>query len=383
MTKIKKIKDIGFVGVGEILGSGIAAIFWFYLASQIEPAQYGEIHWFLGIAGIFSTVALFGTVNTLTVYTAKNVKIQSALYTISLVVGAILSLIVIVIFPSFYTIDIGVILFAYIINSLAIGDLLGRKQFTTYSKYILVQKGLTIGLGLSFYFLFGYEAIIFALAISYVFYIKRIFIVFKEIKINFNLVKEKIGFITNNYFSFLLSGAIGGGQIDKIIIAPLLGFTILGNYNLALQVINIMMIMPSIFYKYLLPQEATGIKNRKVKTFIFIFAIGMSVFGIFFAPTLIESFFPKFVEAIDAIRIMSLTVIPGSISLVLESQFLGKEKSKVVIIGTGISLSVLTGGMLILGSWFGIVGVAWSLVIATTGKSIFYIVKDMTKNEKD
>ena len=70
-------------------------------------------------------------------------------------------------------------------------------------------------------------------------------------KINLKLVKEKIGFITNNYFAFLLSGAIGG-QVDKIIVAPLLGFAILGNYSLALQVINIMMIMPSIFYKYLI-----------------------------------------------------------------------------------------------------------------------------------
>ncbi len=375
MTVIKKLKDIGAIGGGDIFGSMMSAVFWFFLASQIEPEQYGEIHWFLGIAGIFSTIALFGTVNTITVYTAKKVKIQSTLYAISLLASVILSLIVIVIFPSFYTIDVGIILIAYVINTLAIGDLLGRKQYTTYSKYILVQKGLTLGLGFLFYFLFGYEAIIFALAISYVFFIKRIYLVFKEMKINLKLVKEKIGFITNNYFAFLLSGAIGG-QVDKIIVAPLLGFAILGNYNLALQVINIMMIMPSIFYKYLLPEEATGTKNKQVKIIIIIFSIFMSILGIFIAPILIESFFPKFVEAIDAIKIMSLVVVPGSISLILESQFLGNEKSKIVMIGTGISLAILTSGMIILGSWIGISGVAWSLVLATTVKTIFYLIKN-------
>ena len=308
-------------------------------------------------------------------YTAKKVKIQSTLYAISLLASVILSLIVIVIFPSFYTIDVGIILIAYVINTLAIGDLLGRKQYTTYSKYILVQKGLTLGLGFLFYFLFGYEAIIFALAISYVFFIKRIYLVFQEMKINLKLVKEKIGFITNNYFAFLLSGAIGG-QVDKIIVAPLLGFAILGNYSLALQVINIMMIMPSIFYKYLLPEEATGTKNKQVKIIIIIFSIFMSILGIFIAPILIESFFPKFVEAIDAIKIMSLVVVPGSISLILESQFLGNEKSKIVMIGTGISLAILTSGMIILGSWIGISGVAWSLVLATTVKTIFYLIKN-------
>ena len=375
MTVIKKLKDIGAIGGGDIFGSMMSAVFWFFLASQIEPEQYGEIFWFLGIAGIFSTIALFGTVNTITVYTAKKVKIQSTLYAISLLASVILSLIVIVIFPSFYTIDVGIILIAYVINTLAIGDLLGRKQYTAYSKYILVQKGLTLGLGFLFYFLFGYEAIIFALAISYVFFIKRIYLVFQEMKINLKLVKEKIGFITNNYFAFLLSGAIGG-QVDKIIVAPLLGFAILGNYSLALQVINIMMIMPSIFYKYLLPEEATGTKNKQVKIIIIIFSIFMSILGIFIAPILIESFFPKFVEAIDAIKIMSLVVVPGSISLILESQFLGNEKSKIVMIGTGISLAILTSGMIILGSWIGISGVAWSLVLATTVKTIFYLIKN-------
>jgi len=375
MTVIKKLKDIGAIGGGDIFGSMMSAVFWFFLASQIEPEQYGEIFWFLGIAGIFSTIALFGTVNTITVYTAKKVKIQSTLYAISLLASVILSLIVIVIFPSFYTIDVGIILIAYVINTLAIGDLLGRKQYTTYSKYILVQKGLTLGLGFLFYFLFGYEAIIFALAISYVFFIKRIYLVFQEMKINLKLVKEKIGFITNNYLTFLLSSA-GGGQVDKIIVAPLLGFAILGNYSLALQVINIMMIMPSIFYKYLLPEEATGTKNKQVKIIIIIFSIFMSILGIFIAPILIESFFPKFVEAIDAIKIMSLVVVPGSISLILESQFLGNEKSKIVMIGTGISLAILTSGMIILGSWIGISGVAWSLVLATTAKTIFYLIKN-------
>ena len=376
MTTIKKIKNIAAVSSGDIFGSAMSAIFWFYLASQIDPSSYGEIFWFLGIAGIFSTIAMFGTINTITVYTAKKIQIQSTLNFISLSASVILSLIVIVLFPSFYTIDVGIILIAYVINTLAIGDLLGRKQYTGYSKYTLVQKGLTLGLGFLFFYLFGYEAIIFALACSYVFYIKRIYSIFREMKIDFSLVKQRMGFITNNYFTFILTGAIGGGQVDKIIVAPLLGFAILGNYSLALQIINVMMIFPSILYKYLLPEESTGTSNKQVKIFLIIFSISISILGIFIAPMLIENFFHKFIEAIDAIKIMSLVVIPGSIALILEAQFLGKERSKIVIIGTGISLVLLTIGMIVLGSWFGITGVAWSLVIATTAKTIFYLIKN-------
>ena len=54
----------------------------------------------------------------------------------------VLSLIVIILFPSFYSVDIGIILIAYVINTLAIGDLLGRKQFGIYSRYTLIQKFL-------------------------------------------------------------------------------------------------------------------------------------------------------------------------------------------------------------------------------------------------
>ncbi len=79
MKLFQKIKDITILGSGDIVGSGFSAIFWFYLASQIEPEHYGEIHWFLGIAGIFSAISLFSTVNTITVYTAKKIQVNSTL----------------------------------------------------------------------------------------------------------------------------------------------------------------------------------------------------------------------------------------------------------------------------------------------------------------
>mgnify|MGYP001362839755 FL=1 len=372
MAGIKIIRDISAVGGADIFGTAMSAIFWFYLASQIEPSSYGEIGWFLGIAGLFSGIALFGTASTLTVYTAKKTQIQSTLNFISLSASVILSFIVIVLFPSFYTIDIGIILIAFVINTLAIGDLLGRKQYSNYSKYTLVQKGLTLGLGFSFFYFFGYESIIFALAISYVLHFKRIFSIFKEMKINFNLIKPRIGFIGNNYFMSILQ--IASGQVDKIIVAPILGFTILGNYNLAYQALVVMFILPNVFYKYLLPQESIGVKNKKPKIIVIVFSVFITILGIFVAPILINELFPKFSEAVDAIRIMSLVIIPTTISLILESEFLGNEKSRVVLIGTAILVTSLIIGMLVLGSLMGIEGVAYSLVIAHTSKLGFYLI---------
>ena len=387
MVLLQKIKELVTLGSGDVIGSVLSAIFWFYLASQIKPDAYGEIHWFLGIAGFFSYMAMFGTLNTITVYTAKNIKIQSTLYLISLIASIVLSLMVIIVFPGFYEIDSAVILIAYVINTLAVGDLLGRKLYSAYSKYVLVQKGLTLGLGLIFFYSFGYESILFALGLSYVFYVKRIFMVFRTQKINFNLVKERLGFITNNYI--MLNVVLLNGQIDKLIIAPLLGFALLGNYSLALQGVGILLIFSSIFYKYILPQDSSRKNTGTLKIFGILVSIPISLVGIFLGPILIEEFFPKYIETVDAIQIMSLVIVPTIIALIFESQFLGSEKSKVVLIGNAISTVILISGMIVLGLNFGIIGLAWSLVLATSTKTIFFlfayykdkIIKNMMKNE--
>ena len=52
----------------------------------------------------------------------------------------------------------------------------------------------------------------------------------------------------------MLNAVLLNGQIDKIIIAPLLGFTMLGNYSLGAQVIGMMLIFSRIVYKYILKQ---------------------------------------------------------------------------------------------------------------------------------
>ena len=140
-----------------------------------------------------------------------------------------------------------------------------------------------------------------------------------------------------------------------------------------------MMIFPGIFYKYLLPQESSGVQNKKAKIIVIIFSVFIMFLGIFVAPILISEFFPKFIEATDAIKIMSFVVVPATISLILESEFLGNEKSKIVIIGTSVSLFSLVIGMITLGSIFGIEGVAYSLIIATSCKTIIYIFAKQTK----
>jgi len=69
----------------------------------------------------------------------------------------------------------------------------------------------------------------------------------------------------------------------------------------------------------------------------------------------------------------SLVIVPTIIALIFESQFLGSEKS-IVLIGNAISTVILISGMVVLGLNFGIIGLAWSLVLATSTKTIFFAI---------
>ena len=364
--KIIGQKDLASVGFANIVGSGISAIFWLYLASVIEPTEYGEIHYFIAIAAFAQIISLVGSSNVLTVYTAKKIKIQATLFFISLLVGVVSTIVIIVIFFRF---DAGLLVLGYVIFEMVNAVLLGRKAYTEYSKYFLSQKILMLVFGIGFYYLIGFDGILYGLVLSFVPYTVLIFREFKESRIDFSLLKSRKGFIINNY-AMDISGRMGS-SIDKLVVAPLLGFALLGNYSLALQFFIILYVIPTIIYKYLLPQDASGDPNNKLKQTAVLLSVAIAGFGIILFPHIIPNFFPKFIEAIEAIQIMSIAIIPAMFSLLYTSKLLGLEKSKFVLISKIIATSSLIIGFIILGPIFGIVGLAWVFLLTGIFEACF------------
>ena len=197
---------------------------------------------------------------------------------------------------------------------------------------------------------------------------------FKENRIDFSLLKPRKGFLINNY-GINISTAVGG-QIDKLIIAPLLGFELLGNYSLAIQFLLILMILPNVVFKYLLAQDSSGENTKKLKEYTFLLSIGISIFGIIFLPKIIPTFFPKFIEVIVAVQIISFVIVPRTVSLLYESKFLALEKSKFVTVSKTTAAGISVIGFLILGPIYGIVGLAISLVVAYICSTSFLVIKE-------
>ena len=84
-------------------------------------------------------------------------------------------------------------------------------------------------------------------------------------------------------------------------------------------------IHPVSFYQYLLPEQSSSLaagstkKTTKVHMFGYLVSVGLA--GILFvvSPWMVDFLFPKFVDAVEVLRILSIGIVPNDGSL--ESQF--------------------------------------------------------------
>ena len=377
---MKGVKEILSLSVGDYGGAIIVSAFWFLLAFLISPEEYGEIHYFIGIAGLAFSISLLTTQETIVVYTAKNVKLAPTLFLISLIAGGIAAVVVAALFSR---VDSSFLLLGFIVNDLAIGYIVGKKLFTKYPKYFLLQKSLTFVLGISFFYLFGVEGIIFAIALSYGHFLFIIAKVFRTSSIDFSLLKKHRGFIGNNYFMHV-SGAVRS-HIDKIIIVPLIGFEILGNYALALQIYAVLMIFSNIIYRYALPHDASGTSTRKIKLIGLSYAVGVSMLGFTILPMIVPQIFEKFNDIGPAIQIISLAIIPTTIGLFYTSQILGREKSSVILASRILGSISIIAMLVVLAPLYGMIGAASAFVLSALVGCVFLVCAEYyrTHNQRN
>jgi len=360
-SKKNVLKDLSTIGISDVVGMGMAAVFWFFIASQIEVEEYGELHFFIAIASFAFIVALIGTQNVITVLTAKNIKIESTLFILSLIFGGIATIIV---FIFSERIDVGLLVIGFVINDLAIAYLIGKKKFSSYGRSIIIQKVLAVGLGLVFYYSFGVDGIIPALVISYIHFSIFIYRGIKNSRFNFEIIKSNSSFIINNWTLNLLG--VSRHHLDKIILVPILGFTVMGNYALALQFWAVLVVFSNIFFKYILTYDSNSVPNKKLKFIAILISIGLAISGMLIPPIIIPIFFEKYTEAIIAIQIISLGIIPQVIDKIYLSKYLSSQKSKMVLVSRAVSAATLIGGILSLGQVYGITGIAISFVLSLT-----------------
>ena len=363
-NKLFAHKGLVLIGSTDIIAGAISAVFWLVVASLLLVEEYGEISYFIAIASL-GLCCVVGSPETLMVFSTKHQKIIPTILVLTLIFAVLASLIAFIIVQRF---EIIFLIFSFIVLEVSITLLLGKKLYSKYSKFMLTQKILQFVIGLGLSFSLGVNGVLIGIALANLTLIPIFYKELRYYKIDLSLLKPKKEFITNTHLIYLIS--VFRRDIDKIIVVPILGFTVLGNFALTLQFFTIMMILSSISYKYLLPKDVSGEKNAKLKKILILVSVLIAFSGFFFSPFFIENFFTKFSESIIPIQIASFCVIPTTVSTILFSKILALEKSRFLIIANSVQLCVILIATIFLGILYGIIGVTIAFVLGNTVHAI-------------
>ena len=370
IKNIRGLRSVTLIGSSNIIGSAITSIFWISIASIIGADSYGELSYFLAIIGIAAVIAMIGGGYTMQVYTAKKVKIESSLYLIGIITSTVAA---ITLFLIFENIGVSISVVGIVAFNFILFEALGKKLYKKYFKIFVAQKILFVLLAFTLLFAFGPEGILVGYGISMLLFSQIIYKSLKNNKVNFPIIRKRIKFLSHSYLIDLSGTA--RNHVDKVIVAPLLGFSVLGNYFLGLQVLDLMLILSGIVFKYTLPADSSGESTGKIKILTIIVSFFIMLFGIFVAPLIIPIVLPEYATTVDLIPILSLVVVPRTIVTMIGSSFLGQENSKHVVIGNVITFCVLIISILLLVELFGITGVAMAYVIAFSSSAVYIVTK--------
>jgi len=361
---VKLVKNFGPVLLSDIISTIIGSVFWLYLATILTKNEYGELQFLISNVGLAVGFAMIANNNSVIVYEAKRLDLRRTLFLISFLIGGIVSVVLFIIYSRF---DIILLTFGMMSEEMIVGYFIGKKFFVKYAIFIILQKGLMIALGIGFYLVIGIEGILYGIGLSYISLIPIIFRSVRESKFNFLLFRENFGFIINNYGLRLI--VFSRRNLDKIIIVPVLGTAVLGEYALAIQVYTAMVMFTTISNKFLLVNEATK-TNSKFKILVLAIAGLISLLGVTIGPRVISTIFPNYSGVADVIPIFSLTVLPNAVITVYSSKFLGEQNSRVTIVGAIIHTLIYIFLIIFLGSSYGLFGLSVSFLVS----SIFYAI---------
>ncbi len=365
---IIQLKEISILSSASLITNFIGGLFWMYMASLMGPEEYGQISYFISIALIVASISLFGAGNSLIVFVAKGEKIQSLFFIITITTSIVGSIILFLMFENF---GMSIYAIGFVIFTLVISDLLGKKLYINYAKYLILQRIIMVSIAIPFYFIFGTDGVLVGIALSF---LPFIFIIYRDFRqpINISFMKSKFKNLLNVYLMDIIT--LSRGSLDKLIIVPLLGFSLLGNYQLGLQFIVILNIIPMAIYQYVLSHDSSGSPTTKLKILAVSISGLLAIVGALLAPFVVPMLFLEFTESIQIVQILSFSLIPGTITMMYISKFLGAEKPMYLVVGSIIFLIVQMIGIFGLKDTYGIYGVSFAMILGYLVEVLFFVL---------
>ncbi len=371
------LKDLMSLGSANFFVSIIGALFWLYVAKILDKTEYGELGYLFSFAALAGGLSLMGFGTLIVVYEPKKENVFPASYVIVMIASAIGAVIVFIFIQN--------IIVSFLVMGLAsfeviLQGILAKKHYKKFSKYFILRQMVSVGLAIFFFQIWGINGILFGYFLGTLIAFKELYPLMKNKKIEYSILRPKIRFISETFSLRISRNVIHWG--DKLLIGALFGFTSLGSYYFASQYMRLLYAFPKTIAQYLLPQEAEGKNYKKLKLVSILAACLVALISIVAISYGIHIFFPKFTETILPIQIMSISIIPHIISQIQITEYLGKGNSRMVLKANIFQVTLYLLLIIGLGQSFGLMGLAFAFLIATTLKPIFILFMESRISKK-
>ncbi len=192
----------------------------------------------------------------------------------------------------------------------------------------------------------------------------------------FNWMRVKELFIRGLPFVFFTLVVSLYSRVDIVMLKFMMGYDVVGWYGTAYKIYDVATVFPAVlFIPALFPilsrlyssgnSDKLRIFFNKTIRILFSFGLMLSLFFIFFAPIMVISFFPpSFMPSVLAMRILILTLVVASLSILFNNLLIiqNKEKTALKLIVISAIINVLLNVVLI--PKYSLYGAAWATVIA-------------------
>jgi O-antigen/teichoic acid export membrane protein len=370
-------KGLIYITLGNLIGAAATGSFWLLLAFIQNAHEYGKTNYEISIASLAASAALLGLNTTVTTYVAKGSnKINVQANQIILISCGVAAVTV-----AFFNWMLSFFVIGMAFWMMSTYELLGRKMYKQYAFVTIGARASQLLLSILLYYVLGITGIAIGFIISFFIFSQRYFISTRQFSRDFSEVKDKMKFSLNIY-SFNMSNAFLL-YFDKLVIAPLFGYAVLGYYQLGFQFLLFLGMIPISFYQYLIPEESSGLKKTRVRFLGLLVSIGLTAILFLASPWILQHLFPHYTASLNAMRIMSIGIIPMMIVWTLNSKFLNTGDTKYVLFGSAIYLTFQISLIFYLGKTLNVIGLALAVVLALIAQASFLYISDNRLQHKN
>jgi len=363
MNDKKSLRNISFVTIGNVVSTGLQAIFYLAIASILEPELFGEMSFIIAIAGTFSLFSRFGLSQSVTVFQAKkNVTLSNQINVLAAITSSAAS--IVLLFINEYAAILCLGLSFFVMNQ---HNIWGLKKYKRGMFYAITKALLILAVSIPLFYVFEIPGILIGLAISNFIASFDFMKSLRKIQ-SFNLVKQNFNVIIHNFGVDVSTNL--PRIVDKVLIAPLFGFFFVGIYQFNMQILFGLEILPIVLHTFLLSEESSGKVHKKIISLVVIGTVLLTITSIFFAPIVIESWFPKFSEGIFPLQILIISLIPLSFTAIFSAKLQAKESTKVGLTAI-IRIGSLLGLIALLGNLYGLLGLSLAVLLSICVNTIF------------